>query len=475
MKAFELVKALSPVEQSRCRKFLQSPYFNSDKALLKLFDEFKRISDKEGMEQDVDKERLWKKLASKKPYNDIRFRKFTSDLTKLIEDFLVQESLKQNEVLKAQLLGEEIVRKNLSSFTNTIVRKFRTHSTEGKLRNSDFYLNEFLFGKIYSKFYFEDKRDEIGNLEELSDHLDIFYFSEKLKLLHHAVSRQYSRKIDYQLKYIDQVLTITNSDEIDSPLIRIYNTVIKLYQDPEDTDSYYKLIDLLNQHSDKFTLEELKDDLYMAAQNFCITRMNAKDNHFRRELFELYKKLLDQEILTSDGNIIPWNFRNIAFVGLILGEYEWVERFIHKYESYLPPAQRRNLVVANLALLYHYQKKFDLVIEKLRDVEYNDTAGDLFSKALLLIAYYEQDEFEALESYLSTFQTYLNRHKEIPESRRRSYLDMIKYVRRLNRLLPGDDKQTAKLKTDITNNSVKVPYESWLFEKIAEFEGEPVN
>ena len=63
------------------------------------------------------------------------------------------------------------------------------------------------------------------------------------------------------------------------------------------------------------------------------------------------------------------SYKNITTVGLQVKEYGWVENFIQKYTSYLPKDNRENALTYNLAKVYFSQKKYNQVIEQLREVE----------------------------------------------------------------------------------------------------------
>jgi len=135
----------------------------------------------------------------------------------------------------------------------------------------------------------------------------------------------------------------------------------------------------------------------------------------------------------------------------------------------LPHQYRGNARTFNLAQLHFYQKDYGKVIELLRTVEFEDFTYNLVSKSILLATYYEEDEIEPLMSLLSSFRTYLNRHKDIPASRRKSYLDLIKYLKKLTRIQPRDKKNLQKLKEEVESTK-GIASESWLKEKIAELE-----
>jgi len=78
------------------------------------------------------------------------------------------------------------------------------------------------------------------------------------------------------------------------------------------------------------------------------------------------------------------------------------------------------------------------------------------------------DTYETLASFLESFRVFLNRQKNLPQQRRKSYLNLIKFTRRLTRLLPSDKAAVAKLRDDIVQERASTVNHEWLLEKLDE-------
>jgi hypothetical protein len=110
------------------------------------------------------------------------------------------------------------------------------------------------------------------------------------------------------------------------------------------------------------------------------------------------------------------------------------------------------------------------VISQLNQVEYEDITYNLNSKTLLMASYYELDEMEALISLLDTFRVYLGRNKKIPVVRRKHYMNTISIVKRLARLIPGEQKEVEKLIKEVESTQGVVS-KNWLLEKLTALKG----
>jgi len=472
-KLYSILEQFDKYEQNRCRKFLQSPYFNRDEAIVAIFDLL--VEDiNNGKKNCIEKQHIWEQIHLDAPYDDVRFRKYASDLTKLIEDFLCQQMYEHNPLQKANHLIEAVAEKKIEKLYNSSVRLAKRVSEKYPYRSADFYYENYAIeNSYYNLVDYDTRRTEKSNFEEISRNLDYFYLGAKIKILCGIISRQsVIASHDYEILIKDEVLShiqknLTHYEAI--PPIILYYQIYQMYLEPENEEHYFKLKNLLDKYALLFPKEEANVEFYQNAQNYCIRKLNQGNKKFVRELFNLYKDMIAKEILIVDGELSPWYFRNINTIALRLGEYEWTESFIQEYQKFLPENMRENAVSFNLAQVYFYQKKYNEVVQLLQRVEFDDFTYNLNSKAMLLAIYYETDELEPLYSLFDSFRTYLNRHKDIPLPRRQAFGNLIKYTRNLTKILPGDTKAIQKLKKELEANK-NVASHGWLLRKIAELE-----
>ncbi|MCB0620283.1 MAG: hypothetical protein KDC43_16085 [Saprospiraceae bacterium] len=468
-KLYSILQHFNKYEQNRFRKFVQSPYFNANPTLVRLFEILVRHQNN-GQEEELGKEHVWALLETGDPYDDVRFRKHCSDLLKLVETYLVQEVFQENPLHQATYLIEAVGRKKLEKLYNSTMRSARRLSSQQPHQSAVYYFYQFQIEKNYYELtkHFR-KRDPITNIEKVTLNLDLFFLAEKLKHYCRTLVHQYAVSHEYRIFLIEEIIAHVEQYRYeDIPPIAVYYQIYLALVNTEEEEHYYKLKELLEKHGLAFPQEEAAD-IYSYAINYCTRKINKGNQNFLREYFDLYKDLLKKNILIVEGEMLTGHFRNIVTVGLRLGEIQWTEDFIHEYKQYLPEAQRDNLVTFNLAQLYFYKKDYDAVIELLQHVEYDDVTYNLNSKTLLLLTYYETDEIEPLFSLTESFRAYLNRHKNIPTRRRRSYMQLIKFVKKLTRAMPGDRKQVSALRQEL-QAAKGVASVKWIQEKIAELE-----
>lgn len=470
-KLYSILEHFNKYEQNRCRKYIQSPYFNKAQELIDLYEIFiKRINS--ASQRSFTKEIIWKKLVPKKTFDDVRFRKFCSDLLKLVEGYLGQQIYEDSRLEHATNLMQSISKRKLDKLYNSTISSARRLSEKQPFRNADYYLHQYKIENSYYSIVEEDSKRSVktdGNVEKIANNLDYFYLSEKLRLLCTAIARQKFKNQEYNLLFIEDILKNAERKEISHILpIAIYYRIFLVNSFPEEKENYYQLKSQLSQHSLKFPQDEAYS-MYIFAINYCILNINKGNSNFLEELFELYNDLINKEIIFIKNELSPWTLKNIVVIALRLGKYNWTENFINKYKDRLPEASRENAVTYNLAQVYFYQKKYEKVIPLLHAVEYEDLSYNLGSKSMLIATYYETDEIEPLYHLFESFRTYLNRHKDIPANRRKNYGNLIKYTKKLTRIRPGDNAALKKLKEEVENTK-NIASINWLKEKIAELE-----
>jgi len=466
-KLYHTIILLNGHELNRLHRFILSPFFNRNEAIIKLFEWIKEDL-KNPQHTPFSKEIVWSLCySSQEPYDDGRFRKLQSDLLKLVEEYYAQESFESNPIHKAKYLLETISAKGLDKLKSSALKTAQRLVEEQELKPASFYYYQYeLEQSIYDLHRYELERNTKSNIESIALNLDRFYLAEKLRYYCTVLNHQHLAALNYQILFIEEIIEhVEKHDYSDVPPIVLYYQILLTYKDPENKAHYDRLKQLIENHIHLFPESEAKE-IIDAALNYGIKRMNAGEEEYVREVFNLYNKSLENKLLMIRGQITPWSFKNVITIALRLREFDWVESFIHDYSQLLDERYRDNAITFNLAQLYFYRKEYQKVIQQLNQVEYEDMTYNLNSKTLLMASYYELDEIEALGSLLDTFRVYLNRNKELPATRRKHYLNTISIVRKLSKIINGDTKQIEKLTTEVETTQGVVS-KNWILEKLA--------
>ncbi len=478
MKDSKLIYALSHLdvyELNRFKKFVHSPYFNSNEKVSVLFEALEKY-----LKKDVkppSKEKLFVKIYGNETYNDNRFRKLSTDLLALFEDFLANEKFQNGRLSKINALLSNLSERRIDKLYNSILSRSKRYTEQSFSKTSKFYYEQFSLQKniftLTSEFERKAKsKKELSdfNIPEISYNLDLFYIIEKLRYMCTVLSWQSVRSQKVEINFIDEIIKIIeNSALLRNRVVQIYYLIYKTHVEEDNEEHFFKLKGLINQYLHIFTSFEAKE-IFEATFTYCVKKANQGNNKYQSEVLSLYKVALETDILLIEGFISPTTFRNITMSALRLKEFKWVEDFLEKYQHNLSPKFATSVLSLNQALLSFYKKDFSKVIEHLVSFEYDEAHYALGAKSLLLATYYELDETEALFSFLDSFRIYVDRNKKIIERNKNSYRNLISYTRKLSKLNKPEQEKLRSLKVEIKKSN-PVASKQWLLEKIAELEG----
>jgi hypothetical protein len=469
-KVYLVLEKLSNRERGRCLKFVQSPYFNKNQEIIDLFQLIHKDLNS-GRTKAFTKEKVWKKIQANAPYDDVRFRKYLSDLLKLVEQFLAQEQFEKDEYQKSIYELEAVIDKKIDRLYSGMRRFVRKIPENTTYRNSKYYYYLLEASKLLHDLEteVEQKKKISTDFTQLSKALDIYYFAEKLRINYDAtIWRRIDGSLNANIKFIDQINEFMQQEaELLDPPVRMYQTINQLSKHPEDDQIYFEYKNQLDENIHFFPPYEAIA-IYSAGINHCIRKINTGDSNYLDELYSLYIGYANSTVEYSN-ELSQWDFNNIITVALRSGKFDQVDQFIKKYGKYIDEKYRDNAVSYNLANLHFYQKKYNKVVEILRNVEYEDMFYNINSKSILIKTYYESDQYDPLIYLLESFRVYLNRNKNIPDSRKTLFKNQIRFTKKLVNLPPKAGAELKKLKEEVTANKNTIN-RSWLLEKIEELE-----
>lgn len=466
-KLWQTLRCLNHEQHIRLLRFLRSPYFIMSKTMAPLCEALVRLIERGS--DGFDRQQVWGRIFPGEAYDDVNFRKYCSDLLRLIAEFMAQEMVANDDAKKALNTFTFAVEHKIEPLLPSALRQAKTTLSQKTYRSVDDFLNAYsIEHHYYNMMQFEVKLDTRTNLEEISIQLDLFYWIEKLKLFSARLSHQRTGNYAYDLHFMEQILAFLRDYPVENiPELAIYYYSFLTLYEREEVSHYYNFRRLLDQHAIVMPQKEAID-LYDTALHYCTGKINRGDRSFFQEYFDLFEDGIQKRIFLQNGELATWRFTNIVAAALGLGKLDWAENFVKKYKDYLPADSRQNTYAFNLARVYRFQKKHDEVLDLLQNVEYDDIGINLISKMTLLITHYERKDHEVLDSFIDSFRVFLNRHKQIPQQRRIGYLNLLKYTRRLIRIRPGDKIALAKLRDEVGSERVAIVNHEWLIEKLQE-------
>jgi hypothetical protein len=458
-KLYTILENLSPDELDDFLLYVNSPYNNSNIQISTLVETvigFYRIHKSSEWPEDS---LLWGTITQGDIFDATKLNRVFAHATALLESFLACEEL-QSDLFTISMKRSEIS----GALGNK--KLLRQSIKEAKAALDRFYTQDSAwFHAQYKISGIETMGDEKPEIPAL----EIFYLVEKLKLYNTLASWKKMYNLNIELDHMDQVFKSANAEKFRQiPAVDIYHKMTQTFLEENVGDHYFQLRKLMKSHIHLFPKQE-QNAIYTTAISYCINKINKSQLDFSRETFEVYREAVEKGFTLSDNEISASDFRNIVVVALRVNEIEWATHFIEQYAGYLQPKFRHNAVQFSLARVEMYRKNYKKVLDHLIVITFEDVWYNLGVKTMQLAAYYELEEFDALESLLNAFKMFINREKSLTKDRKSTYLLLIKFTQKLMRIMPGETQKIQRLKQEIMETKGVVS-KAWLLEKISEFE-----
>ncbi|MEP7269041.1 MAG: hypothetical protein ABI844_15590 [Saprospiraceae bacterium] len=465
MKELKFLKVLSSLNESDLQKFerfLDSPYCNSNKELRTLFTHLRKSKFGNTL-SETEKKAIWKKLYDTKPFVDSKWRRLCNEMLHQIFNFFTFESVNKEMAIKGNLLLKYIHKNNLGFLISSTIALVKKDFEKFKYQSSEDHYHLFEFEKlVYDLMDYEVNMEKPSNLSAIHSELDLFYLSEKIKQIVTAQSRLGFFNLQLDIKFESEIIEIIEKNKLlEYPEISIYYTIYNLRKNK------FKYFEIKSELIADLSNASLIDALVINKEiiNFCILQLNDGQFQYAKEILDWYKLGLRKGWIFPDDKFNPGDFLNIVVSGIRTKEFTWTENFIDDYQKIIPKKSKRDIVTFSFARLYFNQQKFGEVIEKLRDVEFDELTYNLDAKVLLLATYFEVEEWQALSSLADSFRTFLHRHeKDITPSKKLRYSNFIKYTKKLSRVKYQDKKAKHKVLGEIQGLE-GVVNQGWLIEK----------
>ncbi len=481
-KLVDLLSTFNRKERQQFLRYLNSPLFNENNKLLKLFELVIQLIEKQKnvKDQQLDKKYVWKQLYGKKAYRDVQLRRLSSELTSHANQFLAINRFLCLPGEASNLLLPILVDRKLPKHFHGIVRQTRRAIEKSEYRdaNHHFQLYRLSRSNHYQAERGATKVESLEHLEMADRQLDVFYAAQKLRnycdALHYELNAPSYKKKTSQPKAKLQlppsfIEYLTREGLLKEPAVEAYFLVSRMLTEPDEEAHFRRLKKFLSKKAALFSRPE-QYNLYIFLTNYCTdTKINFGRQEYIGELFEIFKSMLNNDLILDNGILDPQYYKNIITVGLYVKAFDWVEQFIQQYTAKLPVENQENALNYNLANLYFHQQQYEKVIEQLREVEYKDAVYALGGKLILLKTYYELDETLVLDSLIESFRIYLRRNRVISREVRQQYLNELRFVKQLSRVMPGDRKAVRKIRQQVTECKALAD-RKWILEKIEEME-----
>ncbi len=458
----DIFKHLTKQDRRALQDFLNSPFHNKRKEVISLFN---YIYQNGNTPFNLKKESVFKHIFPDAPaYDDKAMRYTMSFLLKCIEEYLIYNELKNNDLENGIRLNKALrLRGADKAYEKALKENFHLLASQPH-RSTDFHLQSFQLLTEEYQYRHQKQRSGELRLQAISDSLTDAYATELLKQACVMHSHKSVAPTTYEQVFLETIVEKIESGAYKCPpSVLAYFQAYKTLTDSTQLADFQRLKEAIIKNSALFPLNEIRD-LYLLAINFCIKKLNSGERIFEIEALELYKNGLENGAILENGQLSPYTYKNVMMLALKQGEYAWTEQFLHIFKKHLPERERENLFKYNLALYYFRLKNYPKAMDLLQEVALKEVLFNLDARRVLMCIYYELGEFTALDSLLESFTVYLHRQKVIGYHKN-SYQNLIKFVKKLLTLDFKNKTQKAQLKDEI-NTTKELTERDWLLEQL---------
>ncbi len=421
----QLFKSLDKADRRQLRKVVASPYFNQREDVTALFEYIGKHIDAGAPK--LMKEKAFAAIYKKEKFDVDRFYYPMSLLTQIILKYLAMNELEKHPPQYNRLLNQSLQHRGAEKIYEKTITEAKVYLEQQPLRNASFHLDNSMLR--LDEFEAEQRlhRDANFELQEITNDFHFYCISEVLRIACALLSHQLVAKKNYQQPLLEFVL-IAAEQYLTVPAIamqyyafKTLNESSKMTQiiaessvNDENTEGVFfqKLKNEITLNQKLFTEPELRD-LLKVAINYCIRRQNRGELAYIPEALELYRFGFDNSILTENGIVEPYDYKNVLMLALKINDYDWAEQFLIDYKKFLPDKERENLYKYNYAIFSFRKKDYDKAINLLQEVNLKEVLFNLDARRMLARIYYDLNEVSALDSYIESSKIYLHRQNDI--------------------------------------------------------------
>jgi hypothetical protein len=427
-KLVRTMRILTEEEMKRLQLFLQSPFFNTNSNIVKLYKVLARHHPDYNSPK-LAKEEVFKKLFPGKEYAHQQMLNLMSEFYALLEKYLINLQLENKELIQNKLLLEAFSeRPNCYDFFE---KKFDllNKNLDGQPFRDDIYFSE---KKELNLLYYAHPDTSMQTGDKGTLHKAVEYFEAQKKLT--------DLKLKCALNARANTLNENQKRELNSQQLLSENQLYILYEKLEkfqhsETEVNIEELTSLFKLEIKLLREDDKRNILKILLNYCIRQINIGNTDFYRTSLDLYKIGLEHDCMLVKGKITKNVFQNIAAAGVNCQEYNWTIDFMENYQKLLDEQVKDDAVALSFGLLYLQKKEYNQAINVLQR-NFQEAFDQFKSKTLLIRAWFEiwnkdNSYYDLLLAKLDALEKFARRNKSMRPSFIKSVLISVSYTKKI--------------------------------------------
>lgn len=465
-KLIQLLSTFSNDEFKSFGKFVYSPFFYKDKAVIKLYNSLK-VFYPEFNNENLSKESLFKAMYPPRTYSDSHMKYLMSELFSMGKEFLINIDQKRDIHGREIRLLKELNSRNTPKIFERQLVKFEGRINKYTIRSEEYFHNMYKLKELVSDFYsYKDRlssKRETGKVIEniingfLLSLLDAYY-----ELSNDAI--MFSVNIDLGLLNFAEELMLKQKSGID-PVVRIYYNILMLTLHKEE-HHYLNLLELKSKYLKRLD-DSGKHRTFEALGNYCIIQYQQGQFSYYRNAFNIFIDEIKHGVRFSRKEFSEIFFTNKVEIASKIHEFKWAYDFIGNYKDRLNKYHRDDIVHLSYAIIEFEKKNYSVSIENLAKVNLQHPMLRFRIRNYTLMNYYELSYTEQAFSLVDAYRHMLTKDRKIEKSIKERYIASLALYQKLLEIKSGK----KKIDKDFIENEIRsksVFMKAWLLEKAKE-------
>ena len=399
------------------------------------------------------KEKVFKKLFVGKKYDDNKLSKIFSELSKMIEEFIITMQSKSNILQHKLELLKFYNERNLEKYYLQIEREIDKLKTEIPIGvMSQMIAYQFEEVKLNYNLKHQDRNTNYQNIYSI-----LVSFSDAEKLRWKNLSQINMFPSILENKYYSILFNIQ------------YCLELLLINDDES-----KIDEILNYFKQDYKIEkEQSRDILFTLLHYCLQKINTGNTNYYVHIIDLFHTIENNGLILNVYNKMDLStYKNYITCALKIKKINEAEFFLEKYKQNLPDEVAAEVYCFNKALIAFDKKEYSSVLDLILYCKFTDIFYKLNQRRLIIKTYYElmvnnTTYYTALIDAIIAFKKYLIIVKNLPEL----FIELNRnFLRFLSEILEINTKKNIT-KIILLNNltaTTQITERNWIEEKINE-------
>lgn len=484
-KSFDVIKTFTPAELKSFALFIESPYYNTNKAVVKLFGLIrKHIHKRTG--KTLSEEDLFASLYPDKKYNYGIMKNLLSELFGLCEKFLAVNPIEGDTSAEFEESIKRLKNYNRHSLDKLFHSEYKKleDKMEYSVLSTDYYRNKFRLLETLYKYY--TTKSKYTGASDTIYPMSIYSTCDIISTLRQNIAG---------MEYLENQLNDTPDVNITEAFFRNFNfenflaeikglqtehyeyihlqvRLMKLYRERDNFENYNELKDFILSNIGKYSNSE-KWFLSSALFGFILNRyIAASSTELLKELALIRKTQLAYVRFNTEG-LAPLQsgvFRNMIELFVILGDIDYAEKVMREHLNDIEESKRKSSYSYSMALIEESKGNHEKVLSLIRDVEFSDYQAKFSVKMVALFAYYNLGYLEEGLSAIDSMKHFIKDTAEFTEPVKENLSGRVQTLERLFKIKANPEKYTVNDITHLENTAATflVTRKEWFLSKTAE-------